>query len=268
MASWYIFLLFQLVILSAGDDAKLRYVRRNQLTEARREDPKAKKADVSPKKTDAKASKQASAPKKTEDTSKKPSEAVPKNANGSKTDPTDTESTFQSTRDKLCEKKSPRFPSWYKVFCLKHLDAGRVLKIQSYKSSRLSSFTTFTFSAPHPLPLCRDGHQVHKPEEWTGFLADQFARSLNGSVLTWIREEINTQEAIYAEARKSKPEEDAEPDRKNRDPNHLLRKELHTSPWFQALRSFVDNANPKRNPPQLLVDIHGMRNPRFLLIPS
>ena len=44
-------------------------------------------------------------------------------------------------------------------------------------------WTTLTFSAPHSLPLCRDDHEVHKPEEWTGFLADQFAGIVGGS--TW-----------------------------------------------------------------------------------
>ena len=87
----------------------------------------------------------------------------------------------------------------------------QVLKIQSYKASRLQNFTTFTFTAPHPLPLCRDGHQTHKPEEWTGFLADQFASILNGSVLTWTREERSVQEAIYEEAKKEGPEDAAEP---------------------------------------------------------
>ena len=67
-------------------------------------------------------------------------------------------------------------PSLHYALCRSFVYEGKRVE-ERYQTP----WTTLTFSAPHSLPLCRDDHEVHKPEEWTGFLADQFAGIVGGS---------------------------------------------------------------------------------------
>ena len=101
------------------------------------------------------------------------------------------------------------------------------------------------FTAPHAIYLYRDNAEVHKPEDLTGFLAEDFAASLGGSALMWSRE------VVSSSARTSQPQPE------HRDPNYLRTDELAENPWNAALRELLH-----RWPPWscLHVDVHGRRD--------
>ena len=69
-------------------------------------------------------------------------------------------------------------------------------------------------SAPHSIPLCRDGHANHKKEDYTRYLASCFAETVGGAALCWHKEE---EERLKAVGNK--------PDEQNRDPNYLVDEE-------------------------------------------
>jgi len=79
------------------------------------------------------------------------------------------------------------------------------------------------FTAPHNIGLARDGEKDHKPEDFTTFLAQEFAVSVGGGSLAWSRREIERSKRWWHEHGK--------PDPSNRDPNHLSKSDLATSPW-------------------------------------
>ena len=101
------------------------------------------------------------------------------------------------------------------------------------------------FTAPHAIYLQRDGKPNHKPEDHTGFLAEALAEEVGGSCITWSSREVTRSSRTGA------------PNPTNRDPNYLLRHELETNPWNDALRACCG-----RWPPWacLVVDLHGRRN--------
>ena len=49
--------------------------------------------------------------------------------------------------------------------------------------------TPLVCSAPHCIPLQRDGHPDHKREDYTRFLAQCFAETAGGAALVWSKEE-------------------------------------------------------------------------------
>lgn len=79
------------------------------------------------------------------------------------------------------------------------------------------------FTAPHNISLARDGEKDHKPEDYTTFLAQDFAASCGGASLAWSRREIERNKRWW--------QEHGGPDRSNRDPNHLSTLDLASSPW-------------------------------------
>ena len=101
------------------------------------------------------------------------------------------------------------------------------------------------FTAPHAIYLQRDGKPNHKPEDHTGHLAEALAEESCGSCITWSSREVTRSARTGA------------PNPSNRDPNYLLRHELETNPWNDALRACCG-----RWPPWacLVVDLHGRRN--------
>ena len=75
------------------------------------------------------------------------------------------------------------------------------------------------FTAPHGIWLHRDGHDDHKPEDYTSYLAKDFAAVNNFSVATWSPEVIAKSKARGA------------PDPANRDANYAHPDEIATDPW-------------------------------------
>jgi len=53
------------------------------------------------------------------------------------------------------------------------------------------------FSAPHNVGLARDGFPDHKPEDYTSFLANEFANAVGGGALAWSRREIEVNFVRY-----------------------------------------------------------------------
>ena len=80
-------------------------------------------------------------------------------------------------------------------------------------------------TAPHCIPLCRDGHPVHKKEEYTRLLALKFATALHGVALTWSKETADQLGTT--------------PDPALRDPNYLTIDEMASNRWSQRLRHLV-----------------------------
>ena len=69
----------------------------------------------------------------------------------------------------------------------------------------------------------RDDNENHKPEDFTSFLAKDFASCCGGSVATWSPEEI------------AKSKETGQPDVDNRDPNYSHPDELSGDPWYHVI---------------------------------
>jgi hypothetical protein len=80
-------------------------------------------------------------------------------------------------------------------------------------------------TAPHCIPLCRDGHPVHKKEEYTRLLALKLATSLHGAALTWSKETADRLGPA--------------PEPSLRDPNYLRADELTSNRWSQQLKTIV-----------------------------
>eukprot|EP01051_Picozoa_sp_SAG22_P020527 SAG22_NODE_4184_length_1354_cov_2.154582_1_plen_273_part_01 len=118
-------------------------------------------------------------------------------------------------------------------------------------------------SAPHSLPLFRDGHADHKKEDYTRYLAACFAEQAGGAALCWQKEE---EARLKAGGNK--------PDRRNRDPNHLPDEEATTNWWAVQLRQLLaehtvaaglaaadPEAGRRAGVPCLHVDVHGAQDP-------
>ena len=117
------------------------------------------------------------------------------------------------------------------------------------------------FTAPHNIPLQRDGNKDHKLEEHTSFLARDFASSTGAGLLSWSKREIDAAQAFLRE--------NGRPDPSNRDPNYLTLDELPDSPWYATLRALHSRclemqlglaASSKRGQalhPILHIDVHG-----------
>ena len=108
-------------------------------------------------------------------------------------------------------------------------------EVTTYGSRRI------VVTAPHCIPLCRDGHPTHKREEWTRVLALRIAKTMRGSALTWSKQ-------VWEEL-------GSKPDPAHRDPNYLRADELESNAWSQQLGRMVEGA------PAFHVDLHGARDP-------
>jgi hypothetical protein len=108
------------------------------------------------------------------------------------------------------------------------------------------------FSAPHSLPLCREGHRPHLPEAYTSDLAREFAQTVGGAFLTWTLQEKRRALRHYKSSAKG------EPDPTNKDPNFTHRRALSESPWTRNLREI---RNIFGQGPSLHVDLHGCKDP-------
>ena len=87
------------------------------------------------------------------------------------------------------------------------------------------------FTAPHNIGLVRDGMPDHKPEDYTSFLASEFATSSSGGFLVWSKREIERSKRWFLE-------HGGTVDPSNRDPNYLTLKDLEDpSPWHATLGS-------------------------------
>jgi hypothetical protein len=104
------------------------------------------------------------------------------------------------------------------------------------------------FTAPHAIKLLRDGHDTHAKELYTSALAAHFAVAVGGGCVTWTREERSRSDVL------------TEACATNRDPNYLRNNELEQSPFFSCMRALKQSFPGKGNV-NLLVDIHGMRDP-------
>jgi hypothetical protein len=91
--------------------------------------------------------------------------------------------------------------------------------------------TPVIFTAPHNIFLRRDGKPDHKPEDYTSFLAREFAGSTGGGLLAWSRREIERSKEYRSNSN------DNRPDPTNRDPNYLAKEELDDSPWHMTLNA-------------------------------
>ena len=101
------------------------------------------------------------------------------------------------------------------------------------------------FSAPHAIYLHRDGAPVHKPEDLTGWIVEQWSETHAAGRIVWAPSEVGLSASS------------GQPNPANRDPNHLMASELPTNPWNSALRHAC------RRWPEwacLLCDVHGRRD--------
>eukprot|EP00392_Amoebophrya_sp_AT5.2_P016282 g16542.t1 len=117
------------------------------------------------------------------------------------------------------------------------------------------------FTAPHSIPLKRDGDEVHKQEDWTSSLASALAVSNSAASICWNSNEGKRIKAANLPA-----------DPALRDPNFLHVDELEKNFWFNAMREgrkTLLKACEARPPPPashpspftLHVDVHGCMNP-------
>mmetsp|Transcript_5507 Transcript_5507/g.9599 ORF Transcript_5507/g.9599 Transcript_5507/m.9599 type:complete len:790 (+) Transcript_5507:70-2439(+) len=107
------------------------------------------------------------------------------------------------------------------------------------------------FTAPHSLPLCREGHRPHQPEAYTSSLARDLARSVGGAFLTWSRLEEGRAREYYKVT--------GGPDPMNKDPNYLRVEDLLDSPWTRNLQEVRRLWDPLRA--ALHIDLHGCQDP-------
>ena len=89
-------------------------------------------------------------------------------------------------------------------------------------------------TAPHCIPLCRDGHPVHKKEEYTRLLALKLAAAVSGAALTWSKDTADRLGTV--------------PDPALRDPNYLRADELTGNRWSQQLRRMVSAPKESLDP--------------------
>lgn len=94
-------------------------------------------------------------------------------------------------------------------------------------------------TAPHSIPLLRDGEnpEMHKQEDYTGFLANHLAKMCEASSISWSKEEGRRVRADLLDN-----EGWALPDPSNRDPNFLTVEELESNIWHRVLGNMTDVA--------------------------
>jgi len=125
------------------------------------------------------------------------------------------------------------------------------LSFAGFPSAPPFTKTRILFTAPHSLPLCREGHEAHQPEAFTSRLAREFAQTVGGAYLTWAQHEEKRALEFY--------KQQGHPDPSNRDPNFTRREELLDSPWARNLREIKQLFGVGQ--PCLHVDLHGCKDP-------
>eukprot|EP00747_Dinoflagellata_sp_TGD_P102991 gnl/TRDRNA2_/TRDRNA2_168822_c0_seq1.p1 gnl/TRDRNA2_/TRDRNA2_168822_c0~~gnl/TRDRNA2_/TRDRNA2_168822_c0_seq1.p1 ORF type:complete len:913 (+),score=172.26 gnl/TRDRNA2_/TRDRNA2_168822_c0_seq1:173-2911(+) len=126
------------------------------------------------------------------------------------------------------------------------------LVIDGYPDSPPWTSRRILFTAPHSLPLRREGHKPHVPEAYTSYLAREFANVVGGACLTWTQREEQRARAFFKQ-------HSGQPDITNKDPNYTPRDALADSPWTRSLRDIHTRWPPDR--PCLHVDLHGCKDP-------
>lgn len=128
-------------------------------------------------------------------------------------------------------------------------------------------------TAPHCVPLLRDGHEPHLCEKYTAEIARAVAMELQGACLKWSSAEQRRSEFLWCLEKRQGSRNGALLDPRNRDPNFLASSELELNLWFQemrncsdcwrAMRACSDDAvvAPVASAGLLHVDIHGCRDP-------
>jgi len=127
----------------------------------------------------------------------------------------------------------------------------RRLEMRGFPESPPNTTHRILFTAPHSLPLRREGHKAHLPETYTGDLARYFAQSIGGVFLTWKKEE-NERALDYYKTK-------GEPDSTHMDPNYTPCTKLHDSSWTRNLHEMHGLFGLSR--PCLHVDLHGCKDP-------
>lgn len=137
------------------------------------------------------------------------------------------------------------------VNCLKMAVEDSRLTLQGFPQSLAQTKVRILFTAPHSIPLCREGHTTHQPEVFTERLASEFAQMVGGACLTWSQQEERRAHDHY-KLHKA-------PDPTNKDPNFTHRDALCDSPWTRNLNEVRYLFGPGR--PCLHVDLHGCKDP-------
>jgi hypothetical protein len=120
-------------------------------------------------------------------------------------------------------------------------------------------------TAPHSIPVLRDGDVPHKKEDYTAFLAHYFAKELFGTCLTWTATEQRCTDLLMlvAKAKGKMGKCGMLLDPRNRDPNYLFTAEVETNPWFMQMLSTAQHFRDTwgTEVATLHIDVHGCRDP-------
>ena len=116
------------------------------------------------------------------------------------------------------------------------------------------------FTAPHSIPVARDGDAAHKVEHHTWALAREFARGVaehgaGGADGAAASPPFAAACVRWSRAERRRTRTRADPT--NRDPNFLRDDEMLASPWLLALRDARARVAPP-SAPALHVDVHGI----------
>ena len=136
----------------------------------------------------------------------------------------------------------------------------RLMRLVTVESGDGSSGLLFT--APHGIWVQRDGHEHHKPEVYTTFLAVAMAQETASSYAVW-----SATERCKSDIRSG-------PDAANTDPNYAAEPQLSELPWHRILARHVRRFRTAQRSGgtgggegkgggfvgQLHVDIHGRRD--------
>ncbi|CAD7935634.1 unnamed protein product [Amoebophrya sp. A120] len=86
------------------------------------------------------------------------------------------------------------------------------------------------FTAPHSIPLQRDGEKMHHPENWTSSLANSLAQTCLGASLAWSNTEQKRIKALSVPT-----------DPSLRDPNYLHLDELEGNYWYLGIKDMLED---------------------------
>jgi len=118
-------------------------------------------------------------------------------------------------------------------------------------------------TAPHCIPLLRDGHPVHLVEEYTATIAQALTQKVNGTSLMWTSAEQRRVELLWSFGKKRGTKGWTLLDPRNRDPNYLATVELAENSWHQQMLSTAASwrACLGQDVSTLHFDVHGCRDP-------
>mmetsp|Transcript_46855 Transcript_46855/g.111506 ORF Transcript_46855/g.111506 Transcript_46855/m.111506 type:complete len:807 (+) Transcript_46855:128-2548(+) len=166
---------------------------------------------------------------------------------------TDTELSLEGLQSTVAAKAAAQrceVPVRFASYLRKAVEDSR-LGMGGFPAAPPNTKVQIVFTAPHSLPLCREGHRPHQPEAYTSSLARDFAKAVGGAFLTWSRLEESRAREHYKVT--------GSPDPTNTDPNYLRVQDLKESPWTRNLQEVRRLWDPLR--PALHVDLHGCQDP-------